>query len=171
VLGLLFLNQTITRNGDWRDNETIFRATLAENPDTLRVHSNLAVTYDFLQGNYPGAARHYKAAIALYEKQKVRTDTLLPDEIPLRLSLAEMLLRQENYSDAMEWYGSLMPLTQQENMKADGAKAAFGLGQCYLGLGNYTQATQLMQQAITLDPNLAGRFRDLMRGAPLPGPR
>jgi hypothetical protein len=171
VLGLLFLNQTIARNGDWRDNETIFRATLAENPDTLRVHSNLAVTYDFLQGNYPGAARHYKAAIALYEKQKERPEILLPDEIPLRLSLAEMLLRQENYSDAMEWYGSLMPLTQQESMKADGAKAAFGLGQCYLGLGNYTQATQLMQQAFTLDPTLGGAYRDLMRGAPLPGPR
>ncbi len=171
VLGLLFLNQTIARNGDWRDNETIFRATLAENPDTLRVHSNLAVTYDFLQGNYPGAARHYEAAIALYEKQKERPEILLPDEIPLRLSLAEMLLRQENYSDALPWFGSLMPLTQQENMKGDGAKAAFGLGQCYLGLGNYTQATQLMQQAITMDPTLAGAYRDLMRGAPLPGPR
>ncbi len=171
VLGLLFLNQTIVRNSDWRDNETIFRATLAENPDTLRVHSNLAVTYDFLQGNYPGAVRHYKAAIALYEKQKDRPEVLLPEEIPLRLSLAEMLLRQRNYSDALPWFGALMPLTQQDNTKADGAKAAFGLGQCYLGLGNYPQAAELMQQAVALDPSLAGPYNDLMRGAPLPGPR
>jgi hypothetical protein len=64
-----------------------------------------------------------------------------------------------------------MPLTQQDNTKADGAKAAFGLGQCYLGLGNYPQAAELMQQAVTLDPSLAGPYNDLMRGAPLPGPR
>lgn len=171
VLGLLFLNQTVTRNRDWRDNESIFRATLAQNPDSLRVHSNLAVTYDFLQGNYPGAARHYTAVLNLYEKSKDRPEVLIPDEIPIRLSLAEMLLRQRKYSEAIQWYGSLMPLTQQESMKADGAKAAFGLGQCYLGLGNFADGTQLMQQALSLDPTLGASFRDMMRGVPLPGPR
>lgn len=171
VLALLFLSQTITRNRDWRNNESIFRATLAQNPDTLRVHTNLAVTYDFLQGNMPGAARHYEAVLAAYQARKTNPDTLIPDEIPTRLSLGEVLLREQKYSEALPWYGSLMSLAQQEALKTDGAKAVFGLGQCYLGLGDYARASQLMQQAVTLDPALGGRYRDTMRGAPLPDVR
>lgn len=171
LLGLTFLHLTITRNEDWKNNETIFRATLAKNPNTLRVHTNLAVTYDFLQGNYPGAVRHYEAVLAAYQAQKSNPDTLIPDEIGIRLSLAEVLLRQQKYNEALQWYGSLMPLTQQESMKADGAKAAFGVGQCYLGLGDYARASQLMQQAASLDPTLGGQYINAMRGAPLPGPR
>lgn len=171
VLGVLFLSQTIQRNRDWRDNVTIFRATLAQNPSTLRVHSNLAVTYDFLTGNLPGAVRHYQAVLAAYQAQKEKPDMIIPDEVPIRLSLADVLLRQGKYSDALQWYGSLMPLTQQDATKADGAKAAFGVGQCYLGLGDFARASQLMQQAASLDASLAPQYVNLMRGMPLPGPR
>ncbi|MCC6142177.1 MAG: tetratricopeptide repeat protein [Candidatus Hydrogenedentes bacterium] len=168
LLAVVFLHQTITRNQDWHNNEKIFRATLAENPNTVRIHTNLAVTYDFLQGNYPGAARHYQAVIAFYGAQKTNPDALLPDEISARLSLAEMYLFQQKYSEALPLFGSLTPLAQQEAMKADGARATLGVGQCYLGLGDYPRAVQSMQQALSLDPSLAATYRNLMRGAPVP---
>jgi hypothetical protein len=171
LLAIMFLYQTISRNKDWRDNERIFRATLAENPNTLRIHTNLAVTYDFLQGNDPGAVRHYQAVLAYYEAQKKAPDTLVNDEIPARLSLAKVYLRQHKYSQALPLFGSLVPLGQQEATKADGAEAAFGVGQCYLGLGDFSRAQQMMQQAVSLDANLAGPYRDLMRGGALPSSR
>lgn len=171
LLAIVFLYQTINRNRDWHDNERIFRATLAENPNTLRIHTNLAVTYDFLQGNDPGAVRHYQAVLASYDAQKETPDTLVNDEIPTRLSLAKVYLRQQKYSEALPLFGSLVPLGQQEATKADGAEAAFGVGQCYLGLGDFPRAQQMMQQAVSLDPNLAGAYRDLMRGGALPSSR
>ena len=177
VLALVFLYQTVHRNRDWRDNDAIFRATLAANPDSLRVHANLATTYDYLEGNLPGARRHYEAVLALYEKQKPNSTVdrlravLLPDEIPIRLSLADVLLRQQAYSEALDMYGSLMSLAQDKKYSEVGAKAALGVGESLLGLGDYSRAVQAVQQALSLDPSLAPEGLAALRGAPLPDAR
>ena len=175
LLALLFLGQTIERNRDWQSNEAIFRATLADNPATDRVHFNLATTYDYLEGNLPGARRHYEAVLAIYEarKQSPVSGVTVPvgEEIKVRLSLGSVLLRQQEYSDAYPVFNSVMPLVQQEAFRLQAAEAALGLGQCFLGLGEYGSASQALQQAATLDATLAPRVRDLMRGAPLPDAR
>lgn len=169
ILALVFLFQTVARNRDWQTNESIFRATLAENPNTLRVHSNLAVTYEYLDINLPGARRHYEAVLDAYDAQRGSGSAgLMPDEIPVRLSLGGILLRQQAYNEAYTIYGSLLPLGQQEQFRADAARAAFGAGQCLLGLGDFAGANQAMQQALAWDPALAPRYRAIMRGAPLP---
>ena len=70
---LFLFAKTIERNRDWRDNETLYVATLRENPNTIRIHYNLAVTYSDLLGNVPGAKRHYREVLRLY-REKRKTD-------------------------------------------------------------------------------------------------
>ncbi len=165
LLAVVFLHSTIVRNQDWQSNEAIFRATLAENPDTIRVHTNLATTYDYLEGNLAGARRHYEEVLARYDNPE---DGMLPEEIPIRLSLAEVLLRQGEYQKAIPHFGRLTGLAQQPNFKSDAAQAALGLGECYLALGDYGRANQAFQQANTLDPSIASRSGAILRGEPLP---
>ncbi len=166
VLALIFMYGTVQRNRDWRNNVSIFRATLAENPDTLRVHSNLATTYDYLEDNLPGARRHYEAVLARYSE--INEGTILPEEIPIRLSLAKVLLRQGNYQEALQFYGPMMQLQQQAEYKDSAVEATMGVGQCYLALGDYRSASQVIQQAVALDPAVADVAGDLLRGKPLP---
>ncbi|MFM1921692.1 MAG: hypothetical protein RLZZ303_3326 [Candidatus Hydrogenedentota bacterium] len=65
LLCLLFAGLTAQRNTDWDNNTRLFEATLRENPKTLRVHYNLAVTLGDIEGNAAGALRHYAESVAL----------------------------------------------------------------------------------------------------------
>ncbi len=165
VLAVVFLHSTIVRNQDWQSNEAIFRATLAENPDTIRVHTNLATTYDYLEGNLAGARRHYEAVVKRYSTSD---EGMLPEEIPIRLSLAEVLLRQGEYQEAIRHFGRLTGIAADPNYKGEVARAALGLGECYLALGDYGRASQAFQQANTLDPAISSRSSAILRGEPLP---
>lgn len=173
LLALVFLFQTVARNRDWRSNEAIFRSTLAANPDSLRAHANLALTYEYLDPNLPGARRHYEALLKIYDRQRAGASNIAfgADEVDARLSLGAILLREQDYQAAYRIYGSLMPLAQQEAQRAKAAKATFGLGQSLLGLGDFGRANQLLRQAVQMEPALGFQYRDLLRGAPLPDGR
>jgi len=67
---VVFTALTLLRNADWRNDETLYLATLEHNPGAVRVHFNLAVVYDDILGNTPGARRHYEKVVALREQQK-----------------------------------------------------------------------------------------------------
>jgi tetratricopeptide (TPR) repeat protein len=165
VLALIFLYGTVHRNRDWRSNETIFRATLAENPDTMRVHHNLATTYDYFEGNLPGARRHYEAVLAILG------NGVSAQSVQTHLSLAEVLVRQGAYQEALQHFGRLASLAQNDAYKSEAAQAALGMGECFLALGNYGQASQAIQQAVSLEPALGQRGIGLLRGNPLPTSR
>jgi len=170
ALALVFLHATVQRNRDWQNNEAIFRATLAENPQTIRVHANLATTYDFLEGNFPGARRHYEAVLDLYSGGGSAGQMRI-EEIPIRLSLAEVLLRQGEYQSALQHYSVIAALEGQEAFQSEVAQALLGGGQCMLGLGNYGQAVQLIQKAIGLDSALTWPGSEALQGKPLPSAR
>ena len=169
VLALLFLYGTVHRNQDWNNNESVFRATLAENPDTMRVHSNLATTYEYFDANYPGAERHYKAVLDTFRKNQSEATGILISEIPVRLSLAKVLMRQGKYNEAIEHYSRLLPLAQDPNFTESAAEAALGMGECYLALGDFRTASQAIQQASKVNPELATIGGEVLRGEPLPG--
>ncbi|MGB6429777.1 MAG: tetratricopeptide repeat protein, partial [Candidatus Acidiferrales bacterium] len=54
---------TVRRNRDWRDQETLFLETLATNPDSGLIRSNLGSVY-FNQGDLVGAEREWDQALA-----------------------------------------------------------------------------------------------------------
>lgn len=78
LLCVLFAGLTARRNTDWDNNTRLFEATLAENPNTMRVHYNLAVTLGDLKDNDAGALRHYTAVAQLAgETSEDRLDACL----------------------------------------------------------------------------------------------
>ncbi len=165
---LLLLGLTVQRNQDWHSNETLFRATLRENPTTLRVHYNLAVAYEDLDHNLPGAQRHYEAALSLIEKAKMRKDMLSGEqELEIRLALGRVLAQRKQYQNAL---GQFLPLTTLKDIQQYGAyvkEAAFHAGKCSLALGDIRQANHFFTQVLKLDPTVAHTVEELLMGAPL----
>jgi hypothetical protein len=94
MLCILFTVMTAQRNQDWNDNETLFCATLRENPNTARVHYNLAVTYENIKRNYAGARRHYEQLSGTaYTEERIESGaepgTFTGDDVEVRLSLGQ----------------------------------------------------------------------------------
>lgn len=175
ALGLFFLVLTVHRNQDWHSNERLFRATLAQNPATTRVHYNLAVTYEDLLGNLPGARRHYEALLQLYDARKRREArpgeetrrAMIPEEIDVHLSLGRVLRRQGEYLAAVEHLSPVMGLARSEQFRAHSGAAAFEMGKCLLALGEAARADACFRQALAIDPGRVEEVEALLAGARL----
>lgn len=170
ALCILFIAMTAQRNRDWHDNESLFCATLRENPNTTRVHYNLAVTYETIKRNYAGARRHYERYLELRAQERVKAgadpSAFTGDDIEVRLSLGRLLLASANYTDA---FGVLAPMKQLAAIEAwrpTAAVAAFLSGQALLALGDITQAHQYFQEALAITPELTDQVENILSGQP-----
>lgn len=170
ALALLLL--TVDRNRDWDTNESLYTATLRENPNSVRVHFNLAVTYQDLLDNPAGARRHYHAVVRAYEARREGTPELAGrfwrDELEAHLSLGELYREAGRFGESLPHYQYVLQAEPGENNRGLVAQAAFGAGQSLLALGNYRAALEQFQQAVHLVPSLAPEAdRVLTNEAPL----
>ncbi|MCC6143437.1 MAG: tetratricopeptide repeat protein [Candidatus Hydrogenedentes bacterium] len=161
LMFIVFAGLTANRNEDWTSNESIFLATLRENPDSARVQFNLAVTYDDLIDNKPAAERHYEAALRLYERSGQRSQAA-----EVHFALAELLAAQQRYADASDHYGQALSLNQPNGDKEMAVAIALGLGKSLIAQGNPAAADQVLRQALTMNPAVAPIVSDLLTGAP-----
>jgi len=164
---LWFGGLTIMRNADWRDNETLFRSTLDRNPRSIRVHYNLAVTYEDILKNLPGARRHYESVIQLYKEKKAAsggTETFWDDEIEAHLSLGRIYSQERNYPTAAEHFAAVLRINPDERNKSLIGMAALGMGKCYLAAGDLQRATDMFKKAMTIQPELRDEISRLLRG-------
>ncbi len=168
---LFFMIATVARNNDWRDNETLFRATLAKNPESSRVHFNLAVTYEDILDNNSGAKRHFQEVLKLYEdkKQAAATESersrVTDEELESRLSLGRIYLEQQNYSVAAQHFQIVLSIIPTEQHRRYIGTAALGLGKCYVAIGNFEEANKLFQQALAIQPEMQAEIETILRGA------
>lgn len=157
VVCICFLALTVLRNRDWRTNESLYLATLAQNPNSARIHYNLAVTYQDLMDNEPGARRNFEKVIELYQARKAKTgqNTLFWDEeLESHLSLGDILTQEQRFQQAAAHYGVLLQLQETEKNKPLIATAAFGMGRCFLAMGDAQHARQFFQRAVEGRPEL-----------------
>lgn len=163
-----FLALTVARNRVWHDNETLFTATLAQNPNSSRVHYNLAVTYEDLTGNLPGARRHYDAVTALHKTKKEAlnqsgAEIFWDEELESYLSLGRLYLTQKDYATAAQHYATVMNAATNTKHRGMRASAALGLGKCWLAFGDTGKAAQLFQQAVAVRPELKTEVQRALR--------
>lgn len=152
VLGLLTWQQA----GAYRDNETLYRATLAINPDAWLAHNNLAnLLLD--RGNRPEALEHLQAA-----------GRIAPEAAEVHLSMGNFLLgAPDRLDDAISEYRTAEQLApQSERVHAN-------LGNALLRAGRTSEAVAELRAALSIDPHNAVAHNDLgnalLRGGQLSG--
>lgn len=156
VLSLSYTS--IERNPDWRNNVSIYEATLRENNQTTRVQYNLAVTHQDLLQNPVGAQRHYEALLAIYAERKAddpeTQKTFWDEEIQSHLSLGEIFLENQTFGQAIEHFRVVATITPDDRNRVNVALASLGLGRCLVAIGNPEQAQQFFTRAVDLVPEL-----------------
>ncbi len=170
VFGLCMLGLTVARNRDWRDNETLFLATLEQNPASARVQFNLAVTYEDILHNLPGARRHYEEVLRLYEQKRSRLKGSAAmqrwdDELESQLSLGRILAQEQRYGEAARHFSAVLSIEPSDAHRAMMAEAAMGLGECHMAFGDSQKAIELFKRAIGLQPELKDRIQGMLGSA------
>jgi tetratricopeptide (TPR) repeat protein len=161
---------TAQRNQDWHDNERLFVSTLKQNPNSIRVHYNLAVTYEDILKNYAGARRHYEVILRLQGQEGAVTEPR-PAKVAegeLRLALGRVLEKTGAPALAAEQYQRLISLKSAAPEPGAALEAAIGFGRCFLAMGDWPNAAQVFAQIVQKAPEAAGpEVKRLLAGAPL----
>ena len=147
---LCFVGLTAHRNRDWRSSESLFLATLAENPNSIRVHYNLAVTYEDILGNLPGARRHYLDVVELRKARKSQAagpEVFWDDELDAHLSLGRIYLEQDMPERASNHFKVVLGIERTPEKRAMIGMAAAGMSECYRAVGNEETALRWHEEA------------------------
>jgi tetratricopeptide (TPR) repeat protein len=133
TLGILTWRQA----GIYRDPETLWRDTLAKNPDCWLAHNNLGLLLKN-QGRIEEAMEHYHKAIQIN-----------PNNFEALNNLGATLAAQGRLEEAIENYHQAIQLNPDYFLTHD------NLGQALAAQGRFEEAIENFHQAIQLNPNYA----------------
>ena len=173
TLCLLLGGLTWRRCGDFREEETLYRSTLARNPGCWLAHCNLGQILALTPAGLPEAIEHHREAVRLF-----------PDLAELHNNLASALARSGRRDEAVDEYEVALRLDPgyaiahnnlantfvqmpgrlpdaiahyQQALRLTPAIADIhsNLGAALLVAGRLREAVGQFEQALRLDPNLA----------------
>lgn len=138
-LGILTWRQSAT----YVDAETLWTATVAENPGCWLAHDNLGVIA-LRQGRFEEAAAHFKQALVVG-----------PETAEAEANLGSALLKLGRPADA------LSDLLRAVAIEPDDAGAQADLGEALLQEGRVDEAVVQLKKAVEIDPYLAQAHKKL----------
>ncbi|MFZ5366174.1 MAG: tetratricopeptide repeat protein [Patescibacteria group bacterium] len=169
IILLLLATRTITRNFDWKNQDTLWLATAKTSPSSAQNHNNLG-DYYARHGNLEKAAEEFKKAIEINPRygdayhnlantyqQMGKTDLAIesyqkalsfnPNLWQSYQNLATIYFEKEKYDLAkLELEKAIKVNPQNTNLYTN-------LGIVYLKLGEKQKAQETFQQALQIDPN------------------
>lgn len=175
VLAILSWNQA----GLYSDAETLYRATVARNPESWMAHSNLGGVL-MQKGRAAEAMAEFEKALQINPDLAEAHNNmgLLLSDIPAQAANAEAEFREAlkirpDYAQAHNDLGSLLaddPMRVQEAMaeyqaalriSPDYAEAHNNMGSALSGLGRSEEAIREFEEALRINPNLAEAHANL----------
>ncbi|MGA3327019.1 MAG: tetratricopeptide repeat protein [Terriglobia bacterium] len=134
VLAILAFTRIVSRNGDWRDDETYYRVTLAAVPEAASLRLNLGAVY--WNGMQPAAAeREWKKALEAS-----------PDSPQLLNNLGLVYTGRKENDEAIEYFQRSMRL------RPNYTDAHLNLGRVYEAIGKTSEAELQLRAAVALAP-------------------
>jgi len=134
IVAILYGVRTIHRNRDWRDDETVYRRILDEQPDAQFIRTNLGVVY-FDRGDMAGAEREWLNSLGP-----------LPPYASTLNDLGLLRAGQKRYDKAIAYYEQAI---QVRPKYADPYK---NLAVTYAELGRTEDADREFREAVALAP-------------------
>ena len=131
-----------TRIPDWRDNEALFRKTVATAPASARSHFLLGAEL-LEQKRFPEAAEWFEKGLEIY-----------PAHFGARMSLGEALLAAGDPGGAAQAFGEALDLQPaSEDARKAAVEAVLALGREKARALDFAAARETFERAIALDEN------------------
>ena len=127
----------------WRDNETLWRQTLANTDRNYIADGGLADTL-MKQGKFDEAIIHFQKALQIY-----------PDSAEIQNNLGNAFLRKKDWTEAIAAYETALRL--QPNLTS----ALNNLGICLAETGKQDEALAEFNEALRIDPGFLDTHRNL----------
>ncbi|MBU2567173.1 MAG: tetratricopeptide repeat protein [Elusimicrobia bacterium] len=143
VLITLYSVRTISRNKDWKDNFTLWTATIRTSQSCPRAHYNLGNIYREGQ-SYEQAIDSYKKAIQYYPLYSKAYNNI-------GLTCVDM----GNPDTGLEY------IKQAINIDPKNAEAYNNLGNIYFLKGEYNQALEMYKQTININPKIVSAYNNI----------
>lgn len=143
VVVLSFMGRTWSRNADWRDGETLFRAAVIAYPQSAKAHQGLGEAL-MKRGDCIGALDEYGQALARY-----------PDYAAAHYNSGVCYGRLQQYAKAIEAYGRAIELRPWY------AEAWLNVGAAHYALGDLARAATAYAKAIAARPDYAEAWENL----------
>ncbi|HUA39785.1 MAG TPA: tetratricopeptide repeat protein [Candidatus Sulfopaludibacter sp.] len=173
VLGVLSWRQS----GMYTDIETLWRTTIARNPDCWLANNNLG-GYLYREGHVKEAMEHYQKAIQIspdfpesqnnlgvtlaaegrfdeaigYYRKALQINPNWPDALN---NLGMALAARGRFDDAIENYRKALQIAPNDTGVLD------NLGTAFTAEGRIDEALGCFREALAIDPNLAGVYNNL----------
>ncbi|NUM53332.1 MAG: hypothetical protein HUU46_06790 [Candidatus Hydrogenedentes bacterium] len=166
---IALITATAQRNYDWRSNESLYVATLKENPNSIRVNYNLGVTYEDLIENSSGARRHFERVLELYQARKEATGEVgdkaryYDDELEAHLSLGRIFAAKELPAQAASHFETLRRVAVNDSNSMIIASAYIEYVKLLAAVGQLTEAQQLFEEGAGRIPALKQQQEQLER--------
>jgi len=180
ALCILFGVLTWRRCGDFRDEQTLYRTTLARNPDCWMAHNNLGKLLALSPATLPEAIEHFAAAVRLdpgvaeLHYNLANTLACTPgrlleavDEYEAALRLdPDFVVAHNNLGNALSRIDGRLPeaavqYEQALRIQPDQPEVHNNLGTVLLMLGRTPEAIAHFEAALRLNPNLAQAHMNL----------
>lgn len=145
LLMLVLAGLTWQQAGTFRDEETLYRATLARNPSAWLAHNNLGNLLLALPGRQEEAMEHIQAALRLK-----------PDFWEAHLSMGNALLQQPGRLDE-----ALSEYQIAERLAPESERTQTNLGNALLQAGRPADALAHLQAALRIQPDNAEALNDV----------
>lgn len=126
--------RTWSRNRDWRDDLTLFTATVHASPASAKAHYNLGVNYE-REGRLEDAAFHYRRALSI-----------LPEFPAAARAIGVVHERKASAAGALHWYERALELDWSS------AKVHLQTGLFWRRLGNYDTAEAAFRSGLESAP-------------------
>jgi len=139
VLGVLTWRQSAT----YVNRETLWRTTLARNPNCCLAYNNLGIVLA-ARGRFDEAIENYRQAIQIN-----------PNLADALNNLGTALVAERRFDEAIENYRQAIQIDPND------AKALNNLGNALATKGQFDEAIGNFRQAIQINPNLAGALNNL----------
>jgi Flp pilus assembly protein TadD len=129
-----FASRTWARNADWRDNLTLFQATVAASPHSAKAHHNLGLALQHA-GRFDEALVHFQRALDIF-----------PSYAEAAYGIGRVQNQRGNDVGALYWFRAALERNWQL------AKAHLQIGMIYARRGAHTAAEAAFRSGLEVDP-------------------
>jgi len=128
----------------WRDDRTLYTATLERSPNAMLIANNLGQYYQG-QGDYEKAKQVFRGALEMWDRSFIKVRRNLASTYA---GLGGAYLKQMKLQEARDFFLRAQELSVKDAVVMD------NLGSVYIGLGDYKTAREYYEKALALNPKL-----------------